>query len=110
MRVHYFALAAAILLASSAATSTSTESKLIARRLTDEESVPTQRLLRTHKTSSAAKEEEGEERMNLFGFNIAFIDDIIHNVEAGRTLNGLKKEGTRPDQAFKALNADKVGV
>ncbi|KAE9095322.1 hypothetical protein PF010_g16750 [Phytophthora fragariae] len=109
MRVHYFALAAAILLASSAATSTSTESKLIARRLTDEESVPTQRLLRTHKTSSAAKEEEGEERMNLFGFNIAFIDDIIHNVEAGRTLNGLKKEGTRPDQAFKALNADKVG-
>ncbi|KAE8885662.1 hypothetical protein PF005_g26236 [Phytophthora fragariae] len=59
MRVHYFAVAAAILIASSAATSTSTESKLIARGLTEEKSLSTQRLLRTHKTSAAV--EMGEE-------------------------------------------------
>ncbi|KAE9069303.1 hypothetical protein PF010_g26715 [Phytophthora fragariae] len=117
MRVHYFAVAAAILIASSAATSTSTESKLIARGLTEEKSLSTQRLLRTHKTSAAV--EMGEEEERVLGFNVGIIDDIINGVQTKVLevddstqvkflLDGLKKENIRPEEAFKTLNVDKV--
>ncbi|KAE9285921.1 hypothetical protein PF008_g26792 [Phytophthora fragariae] len=117
MRVHYFAVAAAILIASSDATSTSTESKLIARGLTEEKSLSTQRLLRTHKTSAAA--EKGEEEERVLGFNVGIIDDIINGVQTKVLevvdstqvkflLDGLKKENIRPEEAFKTLNVDKV--
>ncbi|KAG6616115.1 putative secreted RxLR effector protein [Phytophthora cinnamomi] len=114
MRVHYIALAAAIFVANAGATSTSTESSpVVARGLTDLDASSTKRHLRTHTTTDA---EEGEER-GVFGINIVDdmvsgvlkkIGDISDNVQVTSMLNGLKKEGKRPDQAFKSLGVGKV--
>ncbi|KAJ8575250.1 hypothetical protein ON010_g3965 [Phytophthora cinnamomi] len=112
---HYIALAAAIFVASAGATSTSIVSyPIVVRGLTDHGASSTKRLLRTHTTTDAA---EGEER--VFGFNLGVVDDIANgvlkkvndisdNVHVTNLLNGLKKKGTHPNDAFKALEVGKM--
>ncbi|KAE8883540.1 hypothetical protein PF005_g13140 [Phytophthora fragariae] len=113
MRVHYFALAAAVLVASSVA---STESKWIARRLTDDESFPTKRLLRTHKISPAAEEEKEERGVSV---NMGFVDDIAHNVQvkaleavdstqAKLLLDGLMNKGTHPECSVSRVSVPRI--
>ncbi|KAJ8577498.1 hypothetical protein ON010_g1707 [Phytophthora cinnamomi] len=114
MRVHYIALAVAIFVASAGTTSTSTASSpVVVRGLTDLDASSPKRHLRTHTTIDA---EEGEERA-VFGINLfddmvsgvmKKIDDISDNMHVMNLLNGLKKEGTRLDDAFKALEVGKV--
>ncbi|GMF45155.1 unnamed protein product [Phytophthora fragariaefolia] len=62
------------------------------------------RLLRAHKTVSAPQ--ESEER--LFGVNLGMVDDLLENASVIWQLNILKNRGTKLDDAFTALNVDKV--